>query len=141
MNFGHDDAALGARIAAPAAPIAPPQVLVVGDFKDVRDCIGVILRSGGYRVLEAEDGLEAQLILSNAHPDLVISDLEMPVSDGWDVLTFCHAQHPGTPVLIVSGGALGQRPDIECWAAGFLPKPFDLARFRAELHRLIPLAA
>ena len=126
---------------APPVRPAPPKVLVVDDTKDIRDCISFLLRTSGYRVLEAEDGLAAQLILLNERPALVISDLEMPVCDGWDVLAYCHAKLPATPVLIISGAVFGQRPGIERWAAGFLPKPFSIGRFRREIQRLIPVAA
>lgn len=141
MNFRHDDLPRGAALMENSVHPSPPKVLVVDDAKDIRDCISSFLRASGYRVLQAKDGLEAQLVLTNERLALVISDLQMPVSDGWDVLAFCHAKHPATPVLIISGAVLGERPDIECWAAGFLPKPFDVDRFRAELQRLAPLAA
>ncbi len=119
----------------------PPKVLVVDDSREIRACIGFILRTSGYRVREAEDGLEAQLILFNEHPALVMTDLEMPVCDGWDVIAFCHAHQPATPVIVISGVACGQRPDLECWAAAYLTKPFSIARLRAEVQRLVPLAA
>lgn len=141
MNFRHDDASAGAATIANPPEKRSPQVLVVDDTKEIRDVIALCLRRSGYRVLEAKDGLAAQIILFTEHPDLVISDLEMPVSDGWDVLTFCHAHQPGLPVLIVSGASLGQRPEIERWAAGILPKPFDLLRLRTEVQRLISHAA
>jgi CheY-like chemotaxis protein len=121
--------------------VKPPKVLVVDDSKEIRACIGLVLRASGYRVLEAEDGLAAQSILVNEHPDLVLTDLEMPVCDGWDVLAFCHAHQPATPVMVLSGVARGQRPDLEYRAAAYLTKPFSLARLRAEIQRLAPLAA
>ena len=141
MNFRHDDPSVGAAAIGNFEGEQAPPVLVVDDSKDVRDCISSFLRSSGYRVIQAEDGLAARSVLSSEHPVLVISDLEMPVSDGWDVLTYCHAHCPTLPVMIVSGAALGQRPEIECWAAGFLPKPFSVSRFRAEVQRLISRAA
>ena len=118
-----------------------PKVLVVDDTTEVRAFVAFLLRASGYRVIEAEDGLAAQALLANEHPALVITDLEMPVCDGWSVLTYCRARLPNTPVLIMSGVALGRRPEIERLAAGFLPKPLDLARFRSEVHRLVGRAA
>lgn len=141
MNFRHDDTSAGAATIANTQEKLSSQVLVVDDTKEIREVIARCLRRSGYRVLEAEDGLAAQIILSTEHPALVISDLEMPVSDGWDVLAFCHAHQPRLPVLIVSGATLGQRPEIERWAAGVLPKPFDLLRLRTEVERLISHAA
>lgn len=141
MNFRHDDASESATTTPFPDKKLPPQVLVVDDAKEIRDSITIILRASGYGVLEAEDGFAAQAILRTRQPSLVISDLEMPVCDGWDVLEYCHAQHPNLPVLIMSGAALGRRPEIERLAAGFLAKPFSLERFRGEIHRLIYRAA
>ena len=121
--------------------ILSPQVLVVDDTRQIRLLITAMLRSCGYRVLQANDGLAARVILMTAHPALVISDLEMPVYSGWELLTHCHLHYPKLPVMLVSGGALGQRPEIESWAASALPKPFGLTQFRAEVQRLVPLAA
>ena len=140
MNLRHDDASAGATVIG-YSDEKQPQVLVVDDAKDVRDYIGFFLRSRDYRVLEAKDGLGAQSILRIEHPALVICDLEMPVSDGWEVLTYCHTHCPDTPVMIVSGAAFGRHPEIERWAACFLPKPFSVARLRDELERLISRAA
>ena len=130
-----------------ATPIAfteeklPPQVLVVDDSKDIRLLISSLLRKHGYRVIEAEDGLVAQGILLTEHPALVISDLQMPLCDGWEMLAYCHSQHPEIPVLIVSGAAWGQRPEIECWAAGFLPKTFLVEQLQSQIQRLLGCAA
>ena len=141
MNIRHEDPCGGAVFVGDSATKRPVQVLIVDDAEDIRDYLGVVLRSNGYRVLEAADGLVARSILKLEHPALVISDLEMPVSDGWEVLTFCHDHCPETPVMIVSGAALGRQPEIERWAASFVPKPFSIARFRAEVERLISRAA
>jgi DNA-binding NtrC family response regulator len=72
-----------------------------------------------------------------ARPALVICDLEMPVGSGWDLLIYCHDYWPKIPVILISGGALGKRPEIECLAAGTFDKPLDLGRLRAEIKRLV----
>ena len=141
MNFRQDGFAMGATAIGYSDEKLPPQVLVVDDTKEIRDSITIILRASGHGVLEAEDGLAAQTILMNERPALVISDLEMPVCDGWELLEYCHEQHPDVPVLIISGAALGRRPEVERWAAGFLLKPFSLSRFRTEVQRLVLRAA
>jgi DNA-binding NtrC family response regulator len=141
MKIQHDDAAQGVTGSAVPGEKPPPLVLVVDDSREIREFIALLVRLCGYRVLKAADGLAAQNILMTEHPVLVISDLEMPVCDGWEMLAYCHAQHPGLPVLIVSGADWGKRPEIERWAAGFIPKPFPVERFRTEIERLVCLAA
>jgi len=141
MNFRHDDATAGAAVTAIRAEKMPPQVLVVDDSHQIREFVALLLRLSGYRVLKAPDGVAAQEILKTEHPDLVISDLEMPVCDGWDMLAYCHECHPALPVLIISGTSLGRKPEIERWASGFISKPFNLPQFRSEVQRLLPRAA
>jgi CheY-like chemotaxis protein len=141
MNFRQDNPSKSATTLAPFAENLSPQVLVVDDAREIRTCLSFLLRAIGYRVLEAEDGMAAQTILSVEHPALVITDLEMPVCDGWSLLTFCHAKHPELPVLICSGSAIGKQPQVEGWAAGYLPKPFDVEMLRTEVQRLISQAA
>ena len=140
MNYQNEDAAMGAGAIALSDESSSPQVLVVDDTPAIRHFLALLLRASGYRVLEAEDGLAAKRIISTERPALVISDLEMPISDGWDVVSFCHKHCPETPVMIVSG-ALGKRPEIESWAAGSLMKPFSVQSLRAEVERLLPRAA
>ena len=137
MTVRHADPPASATTMRHSNEKLPPTVLVVDDTTEVRAFVSFLLRASGYRVIEAENGLAAQALIAHEHPALVITDLEMPVCDGWSVLTYCRAQQPNTPVLIMSGVALGRRLDIECLAAGFLAKPLDLARFRAEVHRLV----
>jgi CheY-like chemotaxis protein len=141
MILRHDESSPGATVIDYSVAELSPQVLVVDDTKQIRDLLRAILCTCGYRVLEAEDGLAAQNILMAVHPALVISDLEMPVVSGWDLLTYCHAHCPDLPVMLISGGLLGKRPEIECWAAGVVAKPFDLERLRAEIQRLVARAA
>ena len=141
MIVRHDESSLGATVIDYSAEELPPQVLVVDDTKLIRDLLGAIVRAIGYRVVEAEDGVAAQNVLMALRPALVISDLEMPVGDGWDLLAYCHAHCPDMPVMLVSAGSLGKRPEIECWAAGTVSKPFDLDRLRAEIQHLISRAA
>ena len=141
MTLRHDEASAGAATDRDSREKLPPQVLVVDDAAAVRGCVAFALRASGYRVREAADGLAARFVLMDEQPALVISDLEMPVCDGWEVLRYCHAQHPEMPVLVISGAGLGRRPEIERWAAGFLPKPFSIARVRTEVQRLLSRAA
>lgn len=61
------------------------------------------LNTLGYQALEAENGLEAWEIFQRERPDLVLTDLRMPVMDGFELLTRVTAKSPETPILILSG--------------------------------------
>ena len=123
----------------PPMPDAPmPTILVADDDPEMRAYIRHGLR--GAHVVEAADGDEAlALALSGTPgrvPDLVIADVRMPGLDGHALCTALHAD-AGTrhvPVLIVSGEP---RQAAAC-ADGFLAKPFNAARLRDAVARLLP---
>ena len=114
-----------------------PAVLVVDDSSDMRELLVQMLSSFGYRATAVADGLEAKVYLHEHRPSLVVSDLRMPVCNGWDLLTYCHAHFPDLPILLMSGDSLGTKPEIEAWAAGYLTKPIDFGSFREHVTRLL----
>jgi CheY-like chemotaxis protein len=63
-----------------------PDVLVVEDDTDVRGIFYEYLTEEGYRVRVATDGQEALALLAQALPDVILTDLNMPNVDGWQLL-------------------------------------------------------
>ncbi len=61
-------------------------ILVVGDHPDGRNLLVTLLRPRGHTVLEARDGAEAMGVARTRPPDLVITDLVMPVMDGYELV-------------------------------------------------------
>lgn len=76
-------------------------VLVVDDTLTARMLLTNILASGGFAVTTAADGVEALAIMANTNFDLVITDLEMPNMNGFE-LTQAIKQLSSTPVIIVT---------------------------------------
>ncbi|MBL8326161.1 MAG: Hpt domain-containing protein [Rubrivivax sp.] len=72
--------------AGPAAPAVAPLVLVVDDSLTVRRVTQRLLTREGYRVTTAKDGLEALERLAEERPVVVLSDIEMPRMDGFDLV-------------------------------------------------------
>jgi DNA-binding response OmpR family regulator len=64
---------------------ASAKILVVDDDPDMREALQMILESGGYTVVMAEDGEKCLVKLKEEHPDLIILDLLMPRMDGFEV--------------------------------------------------------
>ena len=64
----------------------PETVLVVDDDPEVRAALGEYLRSEGFEVLEAENGLEALVHVKRARPRAVVLDLMMPRLGGLEAL-------------------------------------------------------
>jgi len=114
--------------AAAPAPCAPT-VLVVDDYSDTRTLIATMLRTRGFNVIEAEDGLEGLLKASGMYPDLIIMDLSLPEMDGVEAARRIHASPKLSriPIIVVSA-YLTEEVKADIRAAGCLaafPKPFD----------------
>jgi chemosensory pili system protein ChpA (sensor histidine kinase/response regulator) len=71
---------------APAAEKRKKNILVVDDSLSVRKFASMILKKNGYNVLNAPNGLEALKVLDENNVDLILTDLEMPVMHGYELL-------------------------------------------------------
>ena len=117
--------------------VTPPlHVVVVDSDQELRHTIVAGLRTAGYRVQAASGANSAKALLADQPPALVLTELWMPDGNGWDLLLHCQMRWPLLPVLLMSKTSLGQQPEIECWAAGFLPKPVSMSQLLSEVSRL-----
>jgi two-component system response regulator MprA len=122
------------------------KVLVVDDEPAVRDALERALRSSGYGVATAADGLEGLDRLAGESPDLVVLDILMPRLDGLETCRRLRAAGDRTPVLMLTArDAVGDRVEgLDAGADDYLVKPFALdellARIRALLRRSAPNA-
>ena len=103
-------------------------VLVVEDNeKNARLTIDM-LTAAGYRTRLATDGHEGELLAAETHPDLIITDLQMPRVDGLAMTRALRqrAETKCTPIIVVSAHALNEhRQDaFSAGCCGFLTKPF-----------------
>jgi CheY-like chemotaxis protein len=108
------------------------RVLVVEDEPENRLFIGLMLRTEGYEVVEAEDGPTALRLLGGAgHPDLILLDVMMPGLNGWQVFERIREDARWAHIPVVMLTALAQRADVEraveLGVDGYLTKPFEPA--------------
>ena len=116
----------------------PQTVLVVDDDAMVRSFEAELLSSQGYKVLQAESGMEALRLADTATIHLLLTDFLMPDVDGLELTRRFRSVHPETPVLMVSGSLPSTDNRIENLARfGFLPKPFALAELLQKVRTLI----
>ena len=101
-------------------------ILVVEDEAALRAIIARNLTSRGYRVTEAETAAAAIAAAQEAHPDLILLDLNLPDRSGWDVLRELRARHLEVPTVIVSAVRASQGRLAEFQPLAYLPKPFPL---------------
>lgn len=121
-----------------------PRILVVDDEPQLTRVLRTGLTSRGYDVRAAADGLAGFETFTDWHPDLVITDLAMPVMDG---LELCRRLRAISPVPIIVLSAKGEeKTKVEALDSGaddYITKPFGidelLARVRASLRRAAAL--
>ena len=108
-----------------------PLVLVVDDFADAREMYGEYLKFCGFRVAEAQNGVEAIEKAKRLKPDLILMDLSMPVVDGWEATRRLKADSTTKAIPVVAldgtrdGGAFGERKE---------------RRLRRRDHQAVPAA-
>ncbi|HET9325480.1 MAG TPA: ATP-binding protein [Candidatus Eisenbacteria bacterium] len=129
-------------LAATAQPDSgdAPLVLVVDDHPDVRAYVARQLRRH-YRVVEAADGEQAIARMRESVPDLVVSDLAMPVMDG---LALCRAVRGDpelefVPLILLSAAAETQSrvSGLEGGADDYVTKPFEVRELLARIARML----
>ncbi len=112
-------------------------ILVVDDHRSVRDSLQIVLEDEGYQVTTAADGRQALDRVKSGRPDVVLTDLQMPVMDGRELCRRLRALIPDLPVIFMTAGGRAQREADEHDAQGFLDKPFAADELLATLDRLI----
>lgn len=114
-------------------------VLLVDDSGLARRGTRRILEGGGYRVVEAADGLAALERYSLDRPDVVLLDLVMRGMYGLDVLTKLREMDPGARVIVISADIQTSSRDMvrEAGAAGFLNKPVNAEQLLGAVGRAI----
>lgn len=116
------------------------KILLIEDDKAILNFLSLSLKTNGYEVIIAENGIEGISMFMNDQPDLIILDLGLPDIDGRNVLTSIRLQSH-IPILIVS--ARSQESEkveaLDSGADDYITKPFHinelLARVRVALRK------
>lgn len=119
-------------------------VLIVEDEAPVRAVSAHALKSRGYKVLEARDGLEAINIVKEmaGKIDLIISDVIMPSVNGPDMVKKIHQSYPSIKVIFISGYTEHASIDgiINNDKVSFLAKPFSLKQLSLKAKEALNAA-
>ena len=114
------------------------QVLIAEDDDHMREALQEMLTEAGYRVITAEDGLEALDWLGRVKVDLIIVDILMPGLGGPELIKRLRetSEWATTPIMVLSGYAdLARYRDLP--VDGVQLKPFDLSEFLDKVEQLI----
>ena len=120
----------------------PLKFLVVDDFSTMRRIVrGLLKEMGCTNVTEAEDGAVALAMLKAQRFDFVVSDINMPNMNGFELLKAIKAEEMlrHLPVLMVTAEA--RKEDIvlaaQSGAAGYIVKPFSKATLEEKVQRIL----
>ena len=117
------------------------KILIVDDSAAVRSAVALMLRSGQYDCLEAEDGEDALRVLDREKVDCVVSDLHMPKLNGLEFLRQMRmmAGYRFTPVLILTTDRVDEnKAELRrAGATGVLSKPIQPEELASAVQRAI----
>ena len=117
-----------------------PTVLIVEDNEDMRQFIRYIL-SDDYNLIEAENGEEGFEVAKKHLPDVVISDVMMPKTDGFDLcqLIKTNVATNHIPVILLTAYALDEQKQVgfESGADAYIAKPFNIKLLKTRVRKLI----
>lgn len=120
------------------------RILIVDDDDEIRDLLEFDVRSSGYFVDTAKDGLEGLNKALNNTYDLILLDVMMPKMNGFDVCKNIRQAKLSIPILMLTAkGTINDKTiGFDCGADDYLVKPFDvqevLLRIRVLLRRNQP---
>jgi CheY-like chemotaxis protein len=111
------------------------RVLIVDDERNARVALAELLRDEGYAVETACDGASALPKVDSFHPDVVLTDLQMPGMNGLELVARLRESTPPPVVVVMTafGGADGVPRSLRAGAAAHLIKPLDLRQLTTVL--------
>ena len=114
-------------------------ILLVDDEEGYRELVARMLAKAGYEVVQAADGIEALSLLEKSKIDLVISDILMPVLNGYALVARLRAKWPDMPVILTTGYLSQQAAkSMMNGSVDFIPKPIDPEVLIQTVQRLVP---
>ena len=116
----------------------PPLLLLVDDEIGVRESLKMVFGKE-FRLIEADSVELAITKIEEARPDVVLLDMLMPKSDGLQALQRIKTIHPACEVIILTGVNSQQLATkaMDCGAADFIAKPFDVVDLRQKVARAL----
>jgi CheY-like chemotaxis protein len=117
-------------------------ILIVDDDAHIQLALRQIVESAGHRVIEAGSGQDAIDLFAEFHPDLVITDVFMPHTDGIETIRAIRRITPNAKIIAISGGYIGNGWNyldsvVVLGANLALQKPFTCSELLSAIDRLL----
>lgn len=117
-------------------------ILIIDDSEPIRFLLETFLKRK-YKVVSAIDGFSAMLWLAKGNkPDLIITDIQMPNIDGWELIEHLNSNelYNDVPVIVLSGAA-APRDNANYKIAEFIRKPFDPMNLMSTVDKSIQVTS
>ncbi len=115
-------------------------IMIVDDSSSIRQVVSITLKSSGYEVIEACDGIDALAKLNGTKVHLIISDVNMPNLDGIGLVKKVkqNPQYKFTPIMMLTteSGENMKQKGREAGAKAWLVKPFQPPALLAAVSKL-----
>lgn len=116
-------------------------ILAVDDSASMRRMVDITLKSAGYHVVQATDGVEALDFARGHSVDLVLTDMNMPRMDGLTLLKELRGlpNYRHTPMLVLSTESSQEKKSAgrQAGATGWIVKPFNPEQLLATIARVL----
>lgn len=126
--------------AASKAEVMSLRILTIDDSKTMRDMLMLTLADAGFDVIQAVDGQDGIDMLEREKVDVVITDINMPRMDGYEVVRQLRArpEHKTTPILVLTTESELEKKNIgrDVGATGWMVKPFDPDRLVETVRKV-----
>ncbi len=113
-------------------------ILTIDDETQIREILRQVLVAAGYRVTDVASADEALQVVQQDPPDLILTDLQLEESDGFDVIAQMKQLRPQTPIILLTGVLFD--PSVvkrlgEDKIAAYLEKTSSLERILGEVKK------
>lgn len=120
------------------------RILTIDDSKTIRDMLMLTLVEAGFDVIQAVDGQDGLDVLAKetAEVDVIITDINMPRMDGYEVIRNLRRDpaYKAKPILVLTTESDGDKKNLarDAGATGWMVKPFDPERLVATVRKVAP---
>lgn len=112
-------------------------ILLVDDEEGIRSMLSEYLEFKGYRVHAKVNGKEALLFIDESTPDLLITDIDMPVMNGLDLIKAVREKDATIPTIAISGDPSHLIAAENLGAQESFVKPIDFTKFFLSIEAIL----